>query len=100
MGTTRIEIVVVPDCPNAAVAEGRVRAAAAGRSDLLVDVIEVADEGAAAERGMHGSPTILIDGVDPFSPPGAVSAMMCRIVPGGDPVPSEGTIRAALEPHR
>jgi hypothetical protein len=30
----------------------------------------VTDEREAAEAGMHGSPTLLIDGVDPFAQPG------------------------------
>jgi hypothetical protein len=39
---------------------------------------EVADEREAAEAGMHGSPTLLIDGVDPFAQPGQAASVSCR----------------------
>jgi hypothetical protein len=43
---------------------------------------EVADEREAAEAGMHGSPTLLIDGVDPFAQPGQAASVSCRFCPG------------------
>jgi len=42
---------------------------------------EVADEREAAEAGMHGSPTLLIDGVDPFAQPGQAASVSCRFYP-------------------
>jgi hypothetical protein len=54
-----------------------------------------------AERyGMHGSPTILIDGRDPFAEPGAEASLSCRLYRNADGrtqgVPSAGQLRAAL----
>jgi hypothetical protein len=48
---------------------------------VVVGRREVADEREAAEAGMHGSPTLLIDGVDPFAQPGQVPSLSCRLYP-------------------
>jgi Alkylmercury lyase len=39
----------------------------------------ISDEGEAAQCGMHGSPTLLIDGADPFAEPGQPPSMSCRL---------------------
>jgi hypothetical protein len=95
----RITVLAVPDCPNAPLALQRVRAALAGRP-ATVEMIEVRDEGQAAELGMCGSPTVLIDGTDPFRDQAAVPGVSCRLYrdPGGGTAgaPSEAALRAAL----
>jgi hypothetical protein len=96
MAPIDVHILHVPDCPNAALAVERVRAASAGRTDVRVAAVEITDEAEATRAGMRGSPTILVDGADPLSPPGQPIGMACRVAPGGDPVPSVATIRAAL----
>ena len=63
-------LLTVPACPNAEAFEERLAAALAGHPRVVVRRREVADEREAAEAGMHGSPTLLIDGVDPFAQPG------------------------------
>ena len=40
---------------------------------------EVTDEREAADAGMHGSPTLLIDGTDPFAGPDAPASLSCRL---------------------
>lgn len=61
---------------------------------------QVADERQAAEAGMHGSPTLLIDGVDPFGAPDQAPSLSCRLYrdeagrPGG--APSVQALRQAL----
>ncbi len=40
----------------------------------LIDTVE-----AAAEAGFRGSPTVLIDGIDPFADPDAPIGLACRI---------------------
>jgi hypothetical protein len=55
---------------------------------------------AAAEHHFRGSPTVLIDGVDPFANPDAPYGLSCRIYltdqgPAGSP--SRAQLRAALE---
>jgi len=74
-----LTLLTVPDCPNAAAFEERLAAAMSGRSKLVVRRREIADEQEAAEAGMHGSPTLLIDGVDPFAAPGQAPGLACRL---------------------
>jgi hypothetical protein len=72
-------LLTVPDCPHAAVFEERLAVALAGRSDAVVRRREIAGEREAAQAGMHGSPTLLINGVDPFAVPGQVPGLACRL---------------------
>ncbi len=74
-----LSLLSVPGCPNAALFEGRLAAALAGYPNAVVRRREVADEREAAEAGMHGSPTLLIDGVDPFTAPGQAPSLSCRL---------------------
>lgn len=68
--------------------------------DAQVELIEVADEAEAVQRGMHGSPTILIDGTDPFASPAAVPNLSCRLYRSADGLasrlPGEADLRRAL----
>jgi hypothetical protein len=96
----RITVLTVPDCPNTPLAAERIAGALDGRA-VPVEVVEVRDEARAAEVGMTGSPTILVDGVDPFAVPGAEPSLSCRLyrradgtVVGG--APSEADLRDAL----
>jgi hypothetical protein len=79
-----LTLLTVPACPNAAVFEEQLAAALAGHPRGVVRRREVADEREAAEAGMHGSPTLLIDGVDPFAQPGQAPSMSCRLYPDAD----------------
>lgn len=79
----RITVLAVPDCPNARLAQDRLAQALDGRS-AEVELVEVTDEEEAVRRGMTGSPTILIDGIDPFAEPGASANISCRLYEGTD----------------
>ena len=74
-----LTLLTVPACPNAAAFEERLAAVLAGHPGAVVHRREVADEREAAEAGMHGSPTLLIDGVDPFAGPDARASLSCRL---------------------
>ncbi|GCD95857.1 thioredoxin family protein [Embleya hyalina] len=74
----RITVLAVPHCPNLPVVRQRIAAALDGRA-VEVDVVEVRDETEAVRRGMTGSPTVLIDGIDPFAVPGAMPSLSCRL---------------------
>ena len=74
-----LTLLAVPDCPHAAAFEARVRAALAGYPGAVMHRREVADEREAAQAGMHGSPTLLVNGVDPFAAPGQAPSLSCRI---------------------
>ncbi|MGW5942796.1 alkylmercury lyase family protein [Streptomyces celluloflavus] len=96
----RITVLTVPECPNAPLAVERVAAALAGRS-AAVELVEVLDQAQATELGMTGSPTVLLDGVDPFAPAGAVPSISCRLYREADGAvsgaPSVAALRAALD---
>ena len=61
---------------------------------------DLADQRQAAEAGMHGSPTLLINGVNPFAAPGQVASLSCRLYrdPAGhtEGVPPVDVLRRAL----
>lgn len=74
-----LTLLTVPDCPTAAVFEERLAAALAGCPHVIVRRHEITDEPEAAEAGMCGSPTLLINGVDPFAAPGQAPGLACRL---------------------
>lgn len=79
----RITILAVPDCPNLPLIQERITAALDGRPTPL-ETVEVRQEEEAARLGMTGSPTILLDGVDPFAMPGALPSVSCRLYRDSD----------------
>lgn len=79
----RITILTVPECPNVAVVRERITAALGGRS-TEVEVVEVRAQGEAARWGMTGSPTVLVDGADPFAVAGAPPSVSCRLYRDAD----------------
>lgn len=90
-----IVIVHVPECPNLELARARVlEAIEAAGVDASIHEVEVTTATAAEQAGMHGSPTILVDGRDPFSAAGAPASMSCRLYvadgrfDGAPPVPA------------
>ncbi len=94
-------MLAVPGCPNAARFEERLIAALAGRPGVVIRHRAIADERQAAEAGMHGSPTLLINGVDPFGRPRQRPSLSCRLYrdAAGRPAgtPSVEALRQALE---
>jgi len=95
-----LTLLTVPACPHAAAFEERLAAALAGRSGVVVHRREVSDEHAAAQAGMHGSPTLLINGADPFAQPEQPPSLSCRLyrdLAGRlAPAPSAEALRQAL----
>ncbi|MFF0205662.1 hypothetical protein [Streptomyces sp. NPDC005017] len=96
----RITVLTVPGCPHTALVRERLADALAGRT-ARVELVEVDDEREAARLGMSGSPTVLIDGVDPFAVPGAPAAVSCRLyrTPDGraEGAPGAEDLRRAVE---
>lgn len=97
-----VELLVVPGCPNAEPATRLLRTALTevGLGDTPVRTTVVDSEPAAHRRGFLGSPTILLDGEDPFAEPGSRPALACRLYatptgPAG--LPPLPDLRAALE---
>ena len=76
-----IEVLTVPDCPNAAPTVAQVR-----RALDLLDLREIAiktrvitNQKQAEKSGFTGSPTILINGTDPFADPEQALGLSCRL---------------------
>jgi hypothetical protein len=86
-------------CPNWKVAAEHLATIAAERPDITVTLhlVETFDE---AERvGFHGSPSIIMDGVDPFAAAGIGGGLACRVyeTPDGRAgAPTLEQLRAAL----
>jgi hypothetical protein len=78
-----IELLYVRDCPNREIARNVVDLALA-RTQLtaIVRQREVHSSAEAQRLGMRGSPTILIDGDDPFAAGPNPAGMACRLYPG------------------
>ncbi|MFI6213264.1 alkylmercury lyase family protein [Nocardia brasiliensis] len=95
----KLEIVHVRDCPNVAVLEDRIRQAL-GATSVVLTYRVIDDPAQAAAAGMTGSPTLLIEGHDPFATAGQVPSLSCRLYPceagGVDGAPSVAALRAAL----
>lgn len=72
-------LLTIPGCPNATEFEQRLAIALAAHPGAVVRHRVIADERDAAAAGMHGSPTLLVDGTDPFASPGAPPALSCRL---------------------
>ena len=79
-----VELLVVPECPNEGEAAVRLREALDDvglvATPFRTTVINTFAE--AEARGFVGSPTILIDGRDPFAAPEPRPALACRVYPG------------------
>jgi hypothetical protein len=72
----RLEVLHVPDCPNLPPMLERLAAV----TDLPVTTRLIETDDDAARFGMAGSPTLLIDGVDPFTAAGACECgVSCRL---------------------
>ncbi len=74
-----LTVLAEPTCPNAPVLEDRLAAVLDDRVGVSVSRQVISDESEAARWGMHGSPTLLIDGADPFVEPGQLPSMSCRL---------------------
>lgn len=67
-------------CPNWHVAQERLKVAlrqAGVESEILLERVETAED--AEVMSFRGSPSILIDGIDPFADPDAPTGLSCRV---------------------
>lgn len=98
-----ITILHTAGCPNVALLRQRLADALArlpGPAPRVV-VEEVADPEDASRRRFQGSPTLLVDGTDPFAAPASPPAFACRTYrtkAGIEGAPSVDQIVAALTP--
>jgi glutaredoxin len=94
-----VELLVVPDCPHEEPAAALLRSALddIGLSAVEFQVTLIDTQEDAERRGFVGSPTILLDGVDPFETPGQPAAVACRVYPGPGGLPGLRTLRQVLK---
>jgi predicted GTPase len=88
-------------CPNVGKAEERVLAALAGR-DVPVTRQLIETQAEAEVLGFRGSPTVLIDGTDPWDDGSAPVGMACRLYPtpdGLDGAPSLEELKRSVVEH-
>ena len=94
----RVQLLYFDGCPNWQVAEARLREAleAVGRP-VEVEKILVSTPEEAQERGFRGSPSVLVDGEDPFAQPGAPVGLSCRLYRTPDGVGGSPTVAQLVE---
>ena len=97
----QVTLLYVDHCRNWSVAADRLRAALAvlGSPPVQIRWRPVHSYPAAAAQGFAGSPTLLINGTDPFPAPSGVTGLCCRFYrteTGDDGAPSVTQLVAAL----
>ena len=99
----RITIQYFEGCPHWKIADERVQGVLRrlGREDVTLEH-QLIDSPQTAERvGFHGSPTILIDGRDPFATGREQIGMACRLYrteSGAQSAPTEAELLRLLSP--
>lgn len=97
----RLTILALPGCPNVAALDDRLATVLNGRAEMSLSHQVIVDEREAARWGMRGSPTLLIDGTDPFAEAGQEPGLSCRRYRDDDGqlsgAPSVSQLRQAIE---
>ncbi len=76
-----IQVLHIDECPNWEEAGVHLRSAldAVGQTDASIDYILLTTPEEAARHAFAGSPTILINGEDPFPNGGTTTDLACRV---------------------
>ncbi|HET9968291.1 MAG TPA: alkylmercury lyase family protein [Streptosporangiaceae bacterium] len=95
-----LSVLAVPDCPNVPVLLERLGLVLADYPAVRVVRHVVRDEAEAVRLGMHGSPTLLVNGSDPFALPDSAASVSCRVYRDesgrGGGAPSVAALRQAV----
>jgi hypothetical protein len=95
-----LTLLAVPGCPHVQLLAQRLTQALDGRPDVTVVRHEITDQDQAVRRGMNGSPTLLVDGIDPFRAPSQQVSVSCRLYCDArgntDGAPSISQLREAI----
>ncbi|HEY4460001.1 MAG TPA: hypothetical protein VGN81_37160 [Pseudonocardiaceae bacterium] len=96
-----MEILHIPGCPHVELLRQRLTQALAEQAEKVEPIDRVITDLASARTWrMTGSPTLLVDGVDPFAEPGLEPSESCRLYRGeaGDlqGAPTVAALRTAL----
>ena len=74
-----VTVLAIADCPGAALLADRIAVVGDGLPGIRVSRRDIASEAEAVAAGMSGSPTLLVDGTDPFAVPGQQPGLACRL---------------------
>ena len=93
-----VELVYFDECPNWRLAQERLGTALENlsRHDVQVRLRRVASPAEAESAGMHGSPTILVNGRDPF-PHTTTDEWSCRLYQNGERLEGSPNVFALVE---
>lgn len=97
-----VELLVTADCPHETQAAALLRTALddVGLSSVDITTTVITTPEQADRRVFPGSPTIFLDGRDPFAEPGQIPALACRVyvTPSGHSgIPDLRALRQALK---
>lgn len=93
-----VTLLYFESCPNWKLVDERL-VALAGELDAVIERRQVETQQEAIDVGFAGSPTILVDGRDPFATGDEVVGLACRIYDtpeGWRSIPTDEQLRAAL----
>lgn len=94
----RVQLLYFEDCPNWHVAYARLlEALQAVSSSVEVEKVPVTTPEQAEEWGFRGSPSVLLDGNDPFAEPGAPVGLSCRLYRTPEGVGGSPTVAQLIE---
>ncbi len=96
-----VTLLYFDDCPHWMVADGHLRTLAAENPEMVIErrIVDTVEEAEAAR--FRGSPSFVIDGVDPFADPAEPFGLSCRMyqTPHGRACsPTLDQLRAAIAP--
>lgn len=95
----RVTLQYFNGCPNWTETEAHIETLRSEGFDLTFDRQLIETPEAAQQQAFRGSPTVLVDGVDPFADPDAPVGLSCRVYAtetGYAGSPSLDQLRAAL----
>jgi len=98
-GAMKVQLLYFDGCPNWRETDHRLRQALdqAGRHDVQVERIRVSTPEEAEATGFLGSPTVRINGTDPFAEPGAAVGLACRLFQTSAGLAGAPTVEQLLE---
>lgn len=94
----RVELFVIPDCPYATLAETllRVTLNEVGLPNVPILTTVINTHAEAIRRRFMGSPSIEINGIDPWAHPNGQPALACRLYPSSTGLPTQHSLAQAL----
>ena len=97
-----VTLLYFDDCPNWLVADGHLRTLAAEHPEMVIErrIVNTVEEAEATQ--FRGSPSIMVDGVDPFADLDTPVGLSCRVykTPAGlAGSPTLDQLRSAVNGH-